>query len=150
MVRPITVIALCVFSIFSSTATLYAKDSTATLRVTVTNIADNKGNLLVTVYSNADGFPMKPEKALIRKVIDLSSSQSSQKQLDFTLEAAGDYAVAAVHDKNADKKLSLSLIGIPNEPTGVSNNAKGKMGPPSFKDARLRFPETDSITITLN
>ena len=61
----------------------------------------------------------------------------------------GDYAVHVYHDLDANGKMKANFIGIPKEPTGVSNDAKGKMGPPKFKDAVLTVG-TDAMTIPIN
>lgn len=45
----------------------------------------------------------------------------------------GKYAFKYFHDENKNKKLDTNLIGMPKEGFGFSNNAKGKFGPPSFK-----------------
>lgn len=41
-------------------------------------------------------------------------------------------AITAYHDLDENKELNTNLIGIPNEPYGFSNNARGTFGPPSF------------------
>ena len=62
---------------------------------------------------------------------------------------AGEYAVHVYHDLDANGKMKTNFIGIPKEPTGVSRDAKGKMGPPKFKDAVLTVG-TDAMTIPIN
>ena len=62
---------------------------------------------------------------------------------------AGDYAVHVYHDLDLNGKMKTNFIGIPKEPTGVSRDAKGKMGPPKFKDAVLTVG-TDAMTIPIN
>jgi uncharacterized protein (DUF2141 family) len=47
----------------------------------------------------------------------------------------GEYAVSAFLDKNGNGQLDRSLIGKPAEPHGFSNGARGKLGPPKFRDA---------------
>lgn len=46
----------------------------------------------------------------------------------------GKYAFKYFHDENKNKKLDTKLFIIPKEGYGFSNNAKGKFGPPPFKD----------------
>jgi uncharacterized protein (DUF2141 family) len=46
---------------------------------------------------------------------------------------SGKYAFRYFHDENKNKKLDTNLIGMPKEGFGFSNNAKGKFGPPSFR-----------------
>lgn len=51
----------------------------------------------------------------------------------------GKYAFRYFHDENKNKKLDTNLLGIPREGFGFSNNAKGKFGPPSFKQMIFIF-----------
>jgi uncharacterized protein (DUF2141 family) len=52
---------------------------------------------------------------------------------------AGTYGISAFHDKNDNEKLDTSVIGIPVEDYGASNNARGVFGPPKFDDARFVY-----------
>lgn len=53
---------------------------------------------------------------------------------------AGRYSMAAFHDENDNGKLDTNWLGIPKEGLGSSNNAKGRLGPPSWKDASFSYP----------
>jgi uncharacterized protein (DUF2141 family) len=59
---------------------------------------------------------------------------------------SGKYAFKYFHDENKNKKLDTNLIGIPKEGFGFSNNAKGKFGPPSFKQMIFKV-DKDSMII---
>jgi uncharacterized protein (DUF2141 family) len=50
----------------------------------------------------------------------------------------GEYAVMFYHDRNANNRLDRNVFGLPAEPYGFSNNARPRLGPPSF-DA-VKFP----------
>jgi uncharacterized protein (DUF2141 family) len=58
-------------------------------------------------------------------------------ELQFADIAPGDYALAILHDENGNGKVDTNFIGIPKEGVGFSNNATGKMGPPSFDAVRF-------------
>jgi len=62
---------------------------------------------------------------------------------------AGEYAVSIFHDIDKNGELNTNAIGIPNEPYGFSNDARGRFGPPKFKNAKFAFPETQEINIKL-
>lgn len=47
----------------------------------------------------------------------------------------GTYALRAVHDINANGDIDVNKLGIPTEPFAFSNDAMGRMGPPSFREA---------------
>ena len=61
----------------------------------------------------------------------------------------GVYAVSAFHDINDNKKMDTNFLGIPKEPTGMSNNAKGFMGPPKYKDAKFKVLKDIKLTINI-
>jgi uncharacterized protein (DUF2141 family) len=48
--------------------------------------------------------------------------------------------LAAFHDENDNGKLDTNWIGIPKEGLASSNNAKGRMGPPKWRDASFEYP----------
>lgn len=52
---------------------------------------------------------------------------------------AGTYSMAAFHDANNNDKLDTGTFGIPVEGFCTSNNAKGTLGPPKYKDAAFAF-----------
>lgn len=52
---------------------------------------------------------------------------------------AGEYAVSVYHDENNNKKMDTNFFGIPKEGVGASNNARGHLGPPKYKDAKFLF-----------
>ena len=48
----------------------------------------------------------------------------------------GAYAIAVFHDTNGNGKLDRSLIGLPSEPYGFSNDV-GRRGAPDFEAAKI-------------
>lgn len=46
----------------------------------------------------------------------------------------GQYAVAVFQDINGNGSLDANIVGMPTEPFGFSNNARGTFGPPDFSD----------------
>lgn len=59
------------------------------------------------------------------------------------------FAIKAFHDADADGQLTCGLMGIPKEPYGFSNNARGIFGPPSFKDAAIQCGPLSTVRIEL-
>jgi uncharacterized protein (DUF2141 family) len=63
----------------------------------------------------------------------------------------GRYAIIVFHDENDDGRLNKSMLGIPNEGYGFSNNATGFLSAPSFESAAVEVGSEDrSIVISLN
>lgn len=58
---------------------------------------------------------------------------------------SGKYAFKYFHDVNKNKKLDTNLMGMPKEGFGFSNNAKGKFGPPSFRQMIFKVNQDSLI-----
>ena len=106
------------------------------LTVRVSSLRSNSGQVGCMIYGSARGFPTDPAAALHRRWCAIDKGASS---CAFDPLPAGTYAVACFHDENKNGKLDTGLFGIPTEGTVASNNAKGFMGAPSFKDAKFAF-----------
>lgn len=63
---------------------------------------------------------------------------------------AGLYAAQAFHDEDDNGKLERSMLGLPKEAMGFSNDARLRMGPPRFDDAAFTVaPAGTTITFHL-
>lgn len=116
------------------------------LTVTVSGVASGKGSVDGALYKSRDGFPTKVEKALAKTSVPAAMPSAT---LVFEGLEPGEYAVAVYHDENGNGKLDSNFIGIPKEPVAVSNDAKGRMGPPKYEDARFRLEGSKTITVKL-
>lgn len=106
------------------------------IHVEVSSLRNDKGQVLCALFSSAEAFPKKAEKAVARLTAKISQQQAV---CDFTGVALGTYAVSVVHDENSNGKLDTNFIGMPGEGVGASNDAKGHMGPPKFAAASFRY-----------
>ncbi len=131
-------VAACML-IFAIAPAAFAQPQSAQenlVHVDIIGLHNNTGQMLCALFSSADGFPTKPEKALA----SAASAISSQAAVcEFRGVAAGTYAISAVHDENSNGKLDRNFIGIPREGVGASNDAKGSFGPPRFDAAAFRY-----------
>ena len=66
----------------------------------------------------------------------------SGAHLRFIVAGAGDYAITALHDENANARADMWL-GIPREGVGFSENPAITFGPPKFKAARFSVGNGD-------
>ncbi len=121
-----------------------AEQTALTLTVLVEGASANKGQAIATLFSSKENYLKSPISEKIIAIDDAGRAQLTFKNL-----SAGTYAVGIVYDENGDGELNTGFFGIPSEPFGFSNNAKGRFGPPGFKKTSFSFPETDSISITL-
>jgi uncharacterized protein (DUF2141 family) len=108
-----------------------ASPGTSTLDVNVTGLRSMKGNVLVCVTANPKYFPdcSKDPKSLRAKVAARDSANVS-----FSGVAQGTYAVALLHDENANSKMDMAVF-LPREGFGFSRNPAVVTGPPKFKAA---------------
>jgi uncharacterized protein (DUF2141 family) len=135
-------IALFIAALFASAA------SASTLTVKVGNIDSEVGEINVAIYDNKDDW--LGDGTVARGSIGAAEQAADGVvTLQFELEP-GDYAVSVHHDDNDNGKMDTNFIGIPKEPTGLSNGAVPKFGPPKYKDAVFPLgPEDLEIRIDL-
>src|SRR5690606_18126341 len=117
------------------------------LTIHVTDLQNSKGQVILDVFSKEKGFPMKTEYAILRKKVTIPANGKVVFHLDDLQN--GEYAFALIHDENSNEKLDLNFIGIPKEGAGASNNAKGFMSPPGYKDAKFNFNKSTEVTIKM-
>lgn len=106
------------------------------ISVRVVGLRSEQGQVLLALFEKEAGFPgkMDPSVRQMRAAIKEKVAVSV-----FGKIGAGEYAVAVIHDENGDGVLERGIFGMPKEGVGASNNAKGFMGPPKFKDAKFRY-----------
>ncbi len=105
------------------------------LQVTVTNVRSDRGHVRVAVCPRA-GF-LQPTCAWHAA----APAHAGSVVVTVSGMPPGVYAVQAYLDENDDGKINRSLLGIPTEGIGFSNDAPMRFGPPSFDDAAVRVGE---------
>ncbi len=68
----------------------------------------------------------------------LSIAAADARPIRFADLPSGDYALAVIHDENANGRLD-TMLGIPREGVGFSRNPPIRTGRPSFAQARFRL-----------
>lgn len=120
--------------------------SVGTLVVNVVGVGEHSGTMVALLFNHDDGFPAKVAKACQRASAKVTGSVVT---LRFAEVPLGTYAVTVYHDVNDNQKLDTNWIGIPKEPVAISNNAKGRLGPPKWKDATFELREA-TVELTVN
>lgn len=100
-----------------------------TLTVYVKNIGSEKGNISIGLYNNSESWLSQTYKGETGEIND------GQTTVVFTGIPKGQYAISLFHDENENSRLDAGIFGIPKEPYACSNGAKGRFGPPKWKDA---------------
>jgi len=111
--------------------------------VELPGIRASTGHVRLGLASSAAEFP------------DHATSTASPAAAPGTVRAVfhgippGRYAVSAFLDPDDLNRLSTGLFGIPSEPYGFSNDARGTFGPPSWERASVSVP-SQGATITIH
>lgn len=113
------------------------------LTLEVHGIERTEGTLFVGVYSSDSTFLRKLYAGFRVEV------KTNPLILPLTGLTAGTYAIGIFHDQNDNGTLDTATFGIPLEPTGFSNDARGMMRPPEFKDARFTFSQDTTLVVRL-
>lgn len=106
----------------------------ADLTIHIDDVKSVDGHITAAVFSTADTFLKKPLKGT-GKPAALQGNMLVFKDLP-----EGEYAFVILHDANANGKMDSNVLGIPTEDYAFSNNAMGRMGPPSFEAAKFVLP----------
>lgn len=105
--------------------------------VEVHDLRSTAGNLTVTIYGDRAEDFLAPGRKLARKRVAITGATTAAC---LTVPRPGGYAVAVYHDENGDRDFGRTLIGLPAEGYGFSNDAPALVGLPSFGDARFEVP----------
>ncbi len=100
-----------------------------------------KGDIRIAVFDSKQSYQSKknPIHAVVLPIKSMEMEWQN-KHLPF-----GNYAIAVYHDRNKNGELDTNLLGIPKEAYGFSNNARGKFGPASWKDAAFEISNKNTI-----
>lgn len=116
-----------------------APDGQGRLTLTVSNIESDQGALMIGVYASPDAFAAGDAVASLAAPVD-----GAELTAVFEGLAPGDYAIKVFHDVNGDGGLNTNTFGMPTEPYGFSNDARGVMGPASYLDAKFSVGAGDT------
>lgn len=105
----------------------------ANLKVVVTNVQSDRGQIVVWVYDDADDWLSDRYRTV--KSVPVAGNRSGDSVTLELLLPPGEYALSVFQDENDDTKLERNFIGLPKEPAALSNNLRPKFGPPRYKDA---------------
>lgn len=136
-------LAITAFSALTLSAALAAD-----LTVIVNNVQQDAGQVMLGLFNKSEDFPKTISQGTMAPAKERNAT--GQVRLVFKGLAPGQYAATAFHDLDSNGKLNANLMGLPTEPYGFSNNARGSFGPPAFKDAAITLADQDlTIEVTL-
>ncbi len=103
------------------------------VEVTVTGVRNAHGHVLVALCDRATFLaPTCQYRGRVQ-------AQAGAVTVRLTGVPPGVYAAQAYHDENDNNQLDRTLLGMPEEGMGFSNNAKMRFGPPDFADAAVQI-----------
>ena len=107
------------------------------LEMEINNLESNKGPIYIRILDENEN----PVIVGTSPVINYSS------EISFDSIFPGKYAIQFFHDENENQKMDFSLIGIPKEKFGSSNDVKPILGPPKFKKMLFEIYEDKKIVM---
>lgn len=123
----------------------FCVSQTANVILIIEGVKETKGDMKIAIYNNAEDYS-KSENYFLYEDIAVTT-----KDFEYMFQNIphGTYVISVFHDLDTNDKLNTNWIGMPKEPFGFSNDAKGRMGPPKFEDASFKVEKDMEIVITL-
>jgi len=133
---------LIVFGFFDAKDHVTENNDRGVIKISVTNIKNTNGHLIISLYNKAEGFPSEMSSTLLNRKYEIVGDKL---ECEFVEIPYGEYAVAILHDENDNGELDKNLIGIPKEGVGVSNNAMRTFGPPRYEDSKFVLKSNEVV-----
>ena len=105
------------------------------LEMEINNLQSNNGPLYIRILDENEN----PVIVGTSPVINYSA------RISFDSIYPGKYAIQFFHDENENQKMDFSLIGIPKEKFGSSNDVKPLLGPPKFEKMLFNLNENKKV-----
>ena len=117
------------------------------IHVKILNIRNSTGTVDCALFDSPVGFPTEFLQSASRVMV--LRVRNEQARCDFEDIPPGTYALAVIHDEDSDGTLNTNWLGIPTEGYGFSNDARGLLGPPTFRAARFAY-DGRSVDLTIS
>jgi len=120
----------------------------SSVQLNVSGARSDQGKILCSLFREGMGYPDQPDLAYFKTSFVIAQGKGAVRIVNIP---AGQYAIAILHDENGDNKMNTSLLGLPTEGYGFSNNVMGLFGPPGFSKASFQVAsgENKQLLITL-
>jgi uncharacterized protein (DUF2141 family) len=140
------VLAILAFCPVVAIGEALAEDS-VNVHVTVEGFRSDDGICRLLLFANKKGFPDSGSNA-----VAMLSTRIHGRRGSFTVRMRpGRYAIAILHDENANASMDKTWYGKPKEGFGASGNPKVGFGPPGFEESAVSLDEKNNhLTIMVN
>lgn len=139
IILAVIVLALSFQTAVAQESSDYSIEKTSLFKLHIEGLDKAEGEVRIAMFDSEENYTKETVYAVVIPV-DSLSIEWSVEGLPF-----GEYAIAVYHDKNENGKLDANFLGIPKEDYGFSNNARGRFGPASWKDARFSVDSESTI-----
>lgn len=105
----------------------------------ITGATSTKGTIHAALFFDDEAFPNN-ESAAYAQSVDAAHMKQGVIAMNIAFEhfaADTPFAIAVYHDANNDGIMNKSLVGVPTETYGFTNDARSTFGPPTFDQAAL-------------
>lgn len=106
------------------------------IEVPILNLRNREGDIRCALFASSDGFPRERKKAIAGAEVP---AEREHPACVFSGLPPGLYAIAVLADENRNGHMDFDLMWLPLEGYGFSNDARGIIGPPSFKAAQFYY-----------
>ncbi|MEM9739018.1 MAG: DUF2141 domain-containing protein [Pseudomonadota bacterium] len=118
---------------------------TAILTVTLDGIENQTGTIRLGVFAGEDDYSNGGGITGANVTVDSETETVTIEGL-----APGEYGLKLYHDVDDDGRMDTNPFGMPTEPYGFSNNARGRFGPAKWEAARFEIKTGENAhTITI-
>lgn len=119
------------FTAALAAAPVLAQDGDGALTFRWTGLESAQGKVTVALFDSEAAFKESENPVRTAEV----PAAAGAVEVNWTGLRPGRYAAVAYHDKDSNGKLNTLPIGLPTEPYGFSNDARGRFGAPAWKAA---------------
>ncbi len=123
--------------------------SAETLTITIADIRESEGRLMIQVANSEKGFEFSEDSAAPQPVAISQLAEAGEMTFEVTLPP-GIYGARVLHDLNGNGEMDSNFVGMPKEPWAFSNNATGRLGPAKWQDAKFEISGDTAVEIRLN
>ena len=117
-----------------------------TIEIRIDNLESDYGKVLSQLYydkyNQKSDFPTKSDKAYKKTS---SIIKYHQTVLKYENVQYGYYAISVHHDINNNEKMDKTILGMPDEPFGLSNNPKILFSCPDFDETKFELNRKNLI-----
>ena len=110
------------------------------LTVDIEGLRSRTGVVQVALFRTVEGYPQHAELAAQTRTVTVELPTTV---VTFDEVEPGTWALAVLHDENANGRLDTTLLGVPKEGIGASRDATRRLGEPRFDDARFEVAADD-------